>query len=358
MAAEIGPRPRSSVPASAAARRFWRVVAIVSLSVYLVASHWPKLRLPEVEGGPASDKLLHFIAFALLAVPVWWTGWFTRLRSLAVAGALFALFDEITQELLPIDRFANLDDLLCDLSGLLASVSILASLRAAERGASRLDGSMRRAASDLLLSRPLNWANLAVAAALGIVVLVPIAVMLAPIVRIDAKVLALAAAGVGAAAGGLLALEAGTQTTLRRLRGDRLCPACFAAHGEPPACAACREPIEAAMWSEPPAISLAGRLRAAAWPAGRSIAALAAIVVAVNLVPIATRPLERLEPITVLAIDLMVVAIALAWAIHGTRVRLWRRFAGRPTAIAADAGSHGDRSAGLPGSDRAGSMPR
>ena len=357
MAAEPAAGPSSPATVSVARvewrHRFWRVVSIVSLSLFLVGTHWPKLRLPEVEGGPSSDKLIHFIAFALLTVPVWWTGWFTRLRSLAIAGVLFALFDEITQELLPIERFANLDDLLCDVSGLFASVSILASLRATGSDRGRLERSMRHAASNLLLSKPLNWANLAVAAALGMVVTVPIAVVLAPIVRIDQIVLAIAAAGVGAATGGLLALEAGTRASLRRLRGARRCPNCLAEGSEPPVCSGCGNAIVEAMWSEPPRVPPADRLRAAVLPAMRSIAALAAIVVAVNLVPIATRPLEQLEPITVLAIDLMLVAMALGWAIHGTRVRLGRLAAGGSR----DGESASDR-VGLPGVDRGESMPR
>ena len=88
------PRLDEASTAAAAARRFWRLVSIASLTIFLIGTHWPKLRLPEVEGGPASDKLIHFIAFALLAVPVWWTGWFSRLRTLTIAGALFAIFPE------------------------------------------------------------------------------------------------------------------------------------------------------------------------------------------------------------------------------------------------------------------------
>jgi VanZ family protein len=355
MASENGSGSVSSVPAAAAAKRFWRTVAIASLVLFLVGTHWPKLRLPEVEGGPASDKLIHFIAFALLAVPVWWTGWFSRLRWLVVAGVLFAIFDEITQELLPIDRFANLDDLLSDLSGLFASVSILASLRDTGGEAGRMNESMRRSASNLLLSKPLNVANLAVAAALGMVVLVPVGVLLAPVVLIDVKVLAIAAAGVGAAGGGLLALEAGTRATLRRVRNARTCPFCLAEPCEPPVCIACSKPIAAAMWSAPPTIALASRLRAAWLPSVRSLVALTALVALVHLVPVVTRPLENLEPITVLAFDLMAVAFALAWAIHGTRVRLDRLRA----AMTPKADSDGDaRAVGLREGERWESMPR
>ncbi len=355
MASENGSGSVSSVPAAAAAKRFWRTVAIASLVLFLVGTHWPKLRLPEVEGGPASDKLIHFIAFALLAVPVWWTGWFSRLRWLLVAGTLFAIFDEITQELLPIDRFANLDDLLSDLSGLFASVSILASLRATGSDASRGRHSMRRSASNLLLSKPVNLANLTVAAALGMVVLVPVGVLLAPVVLIDVKVLAIAAAGVGAAGGGLLALEAGTRATLRRVRNARTCPFCLAEPCEPPVCIACSKPIAAAMWSAPPTIALASRLRAAWLPSVRSLVALTALVAVVHLVPVVTRPLENLEPITVLALDLMAVAIALAWSIHGTRVRLDRLLGEWPPAATSRRGAHG---VGLLPDERGESMPR
>ena len=310
--------------AARAARRFWRVVSVASLTVFLIGTHWPKLRLPEVEGGPSSDKLIHFIAFALLAVPVWWTGWFGRLRMLLIAGVLFALFDEVTQELLPIDRFMNLDDFLCDLCGLVASVSILAALGTKSGDAMRRESAWRLAAHDRLLSKPLNWANLAVAAALGVVVVAPLAVLLAPAVRIDGKVLAIAGAGVGAAAGGLLALEAGTRATLRRLRRARICPRCGSTDANPPACVRCGASVAAGLWSEPPRIPGAARVGAALIPTSQSAAALVAIAAAASLVPFVTAPFANFEPITVLAIDLMIVGLALAWAIRGTRRRLGR----------------------------------
>lgn len=351
MAAEQG--PDGGTRAARAAPRFWRVVSIAALTVFLVGTHWPKLRLPEVEGGPSSDKLIHFIAFALLAVPVWWTGWFTRLRALAIAGVLFALFDEVTQELLPIDRFMNLDDFLCDVAGLVSSVSILAAIRTPRGDASSAESAWRITAQDRLLARPLNWANLTVAATLGVIVVAPLAVLLAPAVRIDEKVLAIAGAGVGAAAAGLLALEAGTQATLRRLLRDRACPRCGGAHTSPPACARCGEPAREGLWTAPAAIPIAARARASAMPVAQALGGLAAIALAASLLPIMTAPLSGLEPIAVLAIDLMIVAMALAWAIHGTRRRLRRMRDRRST--------EGDRveaahRTGLPGSDRGGTM--
>ena len=339
--------------AARAARRFWRIVAIASLTIFLIGTHWPKLRLPEVEGGPSSDKLIHFIAFALLAVPVWWTGWFGRLRMLLIAGVLFALFDEVTQELLPIDRFMNLDDFLCDLCGLVASVSILAAIGTTSGDAMRRESAWRLAAHDRLLSKPLNWANLAVAAALGVVVVAPLAVLLAPAVRIDGKVLAIAGAGVGAAAGGLLALEAGTRATLRRLRLDRACPRCGSIGTDPPACVRCGEPVMPSLCSPPATLPLAARAQAAAMPIAQAMAGLAAIAVVASLAPIVTVPLASFEPITVLAIDLMLVGIALAWAIRGTRRRLGRMLDRLSTT---EAGGERGRRAGLPEGDRGETM--
>ena len=340
--------------AARAAKRFWRIVSIASLTIFLIGTHWPKLRLPEVEGGPSSDKLIHFIAFALLAVPVWWTGWFKRLRMLTLAGALFAIFDEVTQELLPIDRFMNLDDLLCDLCGLVASVSILAALGTTSGDAMRRESAWRLAAHDRLLSKPLNWANLAVAAALGVVIVAPLAVLLAPAVRIDGKVLAIAGAGVGAAAGGLLALEAGTRATLRHLRLDHACPRCGAIGAAPPACPRCGEPVTPSLWSPPVALPFAARAQAAAMPIAQAIAGLAAIAVVATLAPIVTVPFASLEPITVLAIDLMLVGIALGWTIRGTRRRLGRMLDRLSTA---EAGGERGRRAGLPEGDRGETIP-
>lgn len=347
------PRLDEASTAAAAARRFWRLVSIASLTIFLIGTHWPKLRLPEVEGGPASDKLIHFIAFALLAVPVWWTGWFSRLRTLTIAGALFAIFDEVTQELLPIDRFMNLDDLVCDLCGLVASVSILATIRTASTDAQRTESARRLAAHDRLLAKPLNWANLAVAAALGVVVVVPLVVPLAPIVRIDQKVLAMAGAGVGAAAGGLLALEFGTRATLRRLRRQRACPRCGGAETNPPACACCGERVAVGFWSEPASLPFAARAKAAAIPVARSAGLLVAIAGVAMLFPAVTSPFARFEPITLIAIDLLLASVAIAWAIDGTRRRLGAML---EHAARGEAREDRERSGGLPGSDRGGTM--
>lgn len=185
------------------------------------------------------------------------------------------------------------------------------------------------------------------------VVVVPLVVPLAPIVRIDQKVLAMAGAGVGAAAGGLLALELGTRATLRRLRRQRVCLRCGAADVNPPACACCGERIAVGFWSEPPSLPFAARAKAAAIPVARSAGLLVAIAGVAMLFPAVTSPFARFEPITVIAIDLLIVAIAIAWAIDGTRRRLGAML---EHALRGEAREGGECSSGLPASDRGGTM--
>ena len=56
--------------------RPWRWAFVVYGVVLTVATHWPRLELgPEV---PASDKVLHLVAFAVLTVLLWRTGWPAR----------------------------------------------------------------------------------------------------------------------------------------------------------------------------------------------------------------------------------------------------------------------------------------
>lgn len=307
-----------------AARRFWRAVAAVTLAAYLVGSHWPKLRLPEVEGGPASDKLIHFVAFFLMALLAWWSGWFSRIRGLLAAGVLFALFDEITQELLPIERFFSLDDLVCDLAGLASSAAVLAATAPLGGWRARRESRLREAAENRLLAKPLNWANLAVAVALGVVVAVPLATMLAPIVRIDRGVMALIGAGIGGAIAGLLALEAGVQVSLRRLRERCGCLRCESDGVAPPACGVCGEAIPEGLWLERPRVPLAKVLECAAWPASRSAAAVVAVAGAAILLPAWGRLAGHFAPITILCLDLALLSLAFAWALHGARVRVAR----------------------------------
>lgn len=88
-------------------------------------------------------------------------------------------------------------------------------------------------------------------------------------------------------------------------------------------------------------------------PIAQAMAGLAAIAVVANLAPIVTVPLASFEPITVLAIDLMLVGIALAWAIRGTRRRLGRMLDRLSTT---EAGGERGRRAGLPEGDRGETM--
>ena len=301
------------------ARRAWRIVAVLSLVVFLVGTHWPSLRLPEVEGGgPAADKFLHVIAFALMTVPWWWTGWFPRLWMLAVLGVVVAVLDEVTQELLPISRFFNVQDLTADVCGLAVAIPILWSLGPMGGEAAR-DEQARREASRLgAAAVPTNWLHFACAAALGAIVTVPLGVMLGPVIRIDEGVVAMGGAGLGAGAGGLIALSRAARHRRRRWTEPT-----FADDSIPP------------RWRIVRAAIPLRRIASLAWrPVLRSLVVVVPTLLLLRAAEQAlfagvTPPKDReeglldgLDPMTRAAIAIVVIALGAAWAIRATRFRL------------------------------------
>lgn len=301
------------------ARRAWRIVAVASLTAFLVGTHWPALRLPEVEGGgPAADKFVHVIAFALMAVPWWWTGWFPRLWMLAVLGVVVAVLDEVTQELLPISRFFNVQDLIADLCGLAVAVPILWSLEPVGGEVARDEHARREAARLGAAAVPTNWLHFACAAALGALVVVPIGVMLGPTIRIDEGVVAMGGGALGAAGGGLVALSLAARH--RRTGWTR---SGFADSSIP------------ARWRIRRAEIPGRRIAALAWwPLLRSTAVVVPTLIVLRaaeraafagVAPPKDREeglLDGLDPMTSAAIGIVVIALGVAWAIRATRLRL------------------------------------
>ncbi len=344
MAADPSPR----LAATAAATRHWRLLASLAIVVYLVGSHWPRLRFPEVAGGPSSDKIVHFFSFLILTTLVWRARWFTRLWSLFAAGLAFAAFDEFTQAILPIERFFNLDDLVGDFAGLCAALAVIhgtAPLTSPPRGVARL----RQGASALLAARLMNWAQLAVAAALGAAVGVPLAVMGAGAARIDPLVMGLIGGGVGAAAGGFLALELGVRARIRTLREHRGCPACGAASAPVGrACACCGEPLEATIWAVPDRIRFAGVVAASAVPLAIAALGLGLAVAVLPRLPGLAFAIESLEPITRMAVLAGGVVVAGGLALRSIRARLQQRSSGGRVADASDTRDGGLASVAAP----------
>jgi len=310
-------------------RRGWRLVVALSATTYLVGSHWPRLEMEVVGGGtgPSPDKILHFVAFLLLAVPAWWTGWFRSLPRLWIAGVLFALFDESTQWLLPIERDFTLEDLLCDACGVTAAVAILAATRPLDDPRSRAIASQRQLAESLLLGKASNWMTLAATAALGGVVAVPVATMAADLVRIEPRAMAVGGAAIGIAVAGLAGLESGIRAIRARLRDADACPACGSTTFEGANCGECGRPRDPHAWFVPPGLPPERRLDAAWWPLLRALVLAGAAIGAMGVLGLETRWLTE-SPTTARVVDLTVLVVALAWGVRVARVRIAERGSG------------------------------
>ena len=110
-----------------AARVRWRVAFCVWLVVLTTATHWPSLAV----GDPAfisPDKLIHFVTFGILAFAFWCSGW-VDVPWLAIRLMLgWAIFDEVTQAILPLDRPFSWADLIASMLGVVAAGSWMGAL--------------------------------------------------------------------------------------------------------------------------------------------------------------------------------------------------------------------------------------
>ena len=304
-------------------RRGWRIVFASSAGLYLVGSHWPRLEMDPVgEAGPSPDKILHFLAFLLLTLPAWWTGWFRTLIGLWLAGVGFAVFDEVTQWLLPIERNITAGDLLCDACGITAGVAILAASRPMDDPRSRRLAAQRGIAEATLLSKTSNWLVLGVTGMLGAVVLVPLAVLLADPLRIEARAMAVAGGALGIAVAGLVGLEFGTRATVRRLRRANACVRCGSADAAAN-CDNCGAEGVSQAWFEPPRPTAAAVLDAAWWPLLRAGVVATATIVLLGVFGLVERWWPD-ETTIARVVDFTVLVVAAAWGIHGARRRLAR----------------------------------
>jgi hypothetical protein len=327
---------------AAAASRFWRAIAVASLAVLFVGTHWPSLHIPPLVGpdGEISqispDKFLHFIGFGLLLVPWWWSGWFRRRWTLIAAAAAWSLFDEASQAILPIDRVFLAEDALCNLCGIAAAASVLAAAGPVGDfgGHARLLRERRDRAEDLLLARPSNWLMLGISAALAALVVSPLAAIAGPWLEMHPRVTAIAGGVLAAAAGGLIAVDRGIAAKVAWIRRERACLACGDAGGAVAAndCRSCGAFTPSAAWAAAPAPFAAAALLRAAWRPLLLASVAVIALVGLFLLLIADRPWSwseaadriylGLNPATRIVIDLTLLIAAGAWAWHGTRRNL------------------------------------
>jgi len=97
----------------------WRVLLAIHLGAMIVAMHWPRLRL---DGGvvPASDKLLHFGAFLVLAALLHLAGAARGRGSVLLVGVALAVGLELTQGIPGLGRTVSGWDVAANVAGVLA----------------------------------------------------------------------------------------------------------------------------------------------------------------------------------------------------------------------------------------------
>ncbi|MCA9273500.1 MAG: VanZ family protein [Phycisphaerales bacterium] len=117
--------------------RWLRISAFVAIAVLLfVGTHWPKLRIE----GPIKrpDLAIHFIAFGLWSLTLCVSGLLgepgTRLNAgrCFVIGVVYAAFDESSQLIPALGRFAGLDDYAFNVIGLIIGCSLSLLIRTHE----------------------------------------------------------------------------------------------------------------------------------------------------------------------------------------------------------------------------------
>jgi VanZ family protein len=106
-------------------RRAGQAAFVAAVALSLVVLFSPASGVPT--GFQVSDKVIHFLLFALLAV----TGRLAGLPTpgLAVGLVAYAGISELLQSMLPIDRDGDLRDALADTLGALSGLAVLAAAR-------------------------------------------------------------------------------------------------------------------------------------------------------------------------------------------------------------------------------------
>jgi VanZ family protein len=105
-----------------------RVALPVYWSALLLATHYPRVRIPgEI---PSSDKLVHFLAFGILAL-LFWRFLTARARpptaaTVWIAAAVlvpYATLDEYTQQF--VGRYTDLMDWIANVAGVVSTLAAL-----------------------------------------------------------------------------------------------------------------------------------------------------------------------------------------------------------------------------------------
>lgn len=180
--------------------RHWRVLFGLYAGALSTGTHWPRLNLGDPERSP--DKMMHFVAFGILAALLWQARMVRSPWSLLAIGGVWCAIDELTQGIPVLGRTVSAHDFTASFLGVAVAAAAVAATRPLGGERARMRRERFDRTLDSLLARPGPWMAIASAAALGAMVTMPLAVML------DAR-LDLRGAGVGPFAASLLGIGFG-----------------------------------------------------------------------------------------------------------------------------------------------------
>lgn len=234
---------------------WWRALAWVALATVFTATHWPNLQLDLPMRG--SDKVLHAVAFMMLAL-VWWpTGFIRSVPLFALAAAAWSILDEALQALPIVHRHAGVEDAVANLCGILIATLVIIAMRQDPRAPGH---AVRALSWRMVIDRPQAWMACAASSALGAMAGGVILVTAQSMLRQPIK--PMHSALIGATLGIAVALHATIVVLIRsmeaRVRAQRCCTTCGAPGVHGPACAGCGALVPEATWITPISRSLGG----------------------------------------------------------------------------------------------------
>ncbi len=310
---------------------WWRALAWLVLSIVFTATHWPNLQLDLPMRG--SDKVLHAVAFMMLAL-VWWpTGFVRSVPLFALAAASWSILDEALQALPFVHRHAGVEDAVANLCGITIATLVILAVQQDPRAPGH---AVRTLAWRMVIDRPQAWMACAASSALGAMAGGVILVTAQSLLRQPIK--PMHSALIGATLGVAVALHATIVVMMRsmeaRLRAQRCCPACGAPGADGPACAACGAAVPGSSWVVPIARTLGGVpdrhwLRVGLVPVG--IAGIVLVLVMAASIALSIRRIEALQPYLGPEVDpgMRLVLDAVALAMAASAGLWWSRRAAR-----------------------------
>ncbi len=310
---------------------WWRALAWMALATVFTATHWPNLQLDLPMRG--SDKVLHAVAFMMLTL-VWWpTGFIRSVPLFALAAASWSILDEATQALPLVHRHAGVEDAVSNLCGIVIAALVIVALQQDPRAPGH---AVRALAWRMVIDRPLAWMACAASTVLGAMAGGVILVTAQSLLRQPIK--PLHSALIGATLGVAVALHATIVVMMRsmqeRLRAQRSCPQCGAPGVVGPSCTACGAVVPPSTWMKPLARTLGGVpdrhwIRVGLVPVG--LTALVLVLILAGSIALSIRRVEALQPYLGPDVDpgMRLVLDALAVAVAASAGLWWSRRAAR-----------------------------